>query len=220
MRANVERARSSSVLAPVSPRTSGATGRAPAELRAKSLAKSSSSSSRSASANAAPAVTDSPAAVATAASASSRYERAIAVLLGDAASRERDDLAGVVQPALVDRALDEMPVGREHDPAADLQRDGQRLAQPRLRLLGPAVVEREDRQAADDVLHLEVACRPCARTTSAPGDRGARPRRDAAEVGDDPEPGGGLRLDPMAAEVLGELEAASELRLRRRESWP
>ena len=110
-----------------------------------------------------------------------------------------------------------MPVGLEHDPAADLERDRQHLAQPRLSFVGPPILEREDRQAVDDVLNLKVGVA---------GALEPRPRLEAealslggpgAVVGNDPEPRGRLRLDPVAAEVLRELEAAAELRFRGRE---
>ena len=69
------------------------------------------------------------------------------ILLRHVPRREGDDLASVVEPVLGHERLDEVAVRLQQDPAADLQGDGHRLAQPRLGLLGPAVVEREDRQA-------------------------------------------------------------------------
>src|SRR4029077_18770012 len=117
-------------------------------------------------------------------------------------------LAGVVEAVLGDEGLNEMPVGLQDDPAADLQGDGKRLAQPLLALLGPTFLEREDAEAADDVLHLEIA-------VTSPLEPGPGLEAEAlglvgtsAVVGHDPEPGGGLRLDPVASELLGEFEAA------------
>src|SRR2546423_2536722 len=110
-----------------------------------------------------------------------------------------------------------MPIRLDHDPASDLERDWDGLAQPRLRLLGPTICEGKDCQPTHDVLHLEVrvacALEPRAGLQAEPLTLG----RLTAVIGNDSEPRGRLRFDSVASKVGGELETAAELRLRGRE---
>src|SRR5579862_3503500 len=110
-----------------------------------------------------------------------------------------------------------MPVRLEQDPAADLERDGHRLPQPGLRILGTCVLQGEDRETGDEVLDLEVAVAGPLEPRSRLKAEAVALLGPAAVVRDPPEPRGRLGLDPMAAELGRDLEAAAELVLRGRE---
>ena len=110
-----------------------------------------------------------------------------------------------------------MPVRLVQEPTADLERDGKRLSQPRLGLFDAAVVLVEDREAARDVLHLEVgvagALEPGARLEAKLLGLGRPP----SVVVDDAEPRRRLRVDPLAAKLLRDVHTATKLRLGVRE---
>ena len=101
----------------------------------------------------------------------------VRVLLRQVARGEGDDLARVVEPVLRDERLGELAVRLDHDPAADLERDRHRLAQPCLGLVRPPVCEREARQALRRGSEPGSTSHRSARTTSAPEGTDAPPLR-------------------------------------------
>ena len=218
MRTKVERARSSSTLAPVTSPNERSERPSARRASARSRTKLSSSSRRSASANACarpwPFVRRgrdrrlAPAAIARERrrpppGRSVRRTRRVR-------SRRR---AGPAQSAI-------RRDGRTSS-AAPSRRSGGQPAAPRAATIRHRPPVRSSRakiaRPEDDVLHLEVgvagALEPGSRLEAELLALGGM----APVIGDDPEPGGRLGFDPVAAAIGCELEAAAELRLRSRE---
>ena len=108
-----------------------------------------------------------------------------------------------------DERFDQPPVRKDHNPAADLERDRKRLAQPRLGFLGPIVGEREDSEPPDDVLNLEVGVTGTLEPRSGLQAEALGLLGPTARIGDDSEPRRRLRFHSVTAQLGGQLEAAA-----------
>src|SRR5438094_4113511 len=102
-----------------------------------------------------------------------------------------------------------MPIRLDDDPASDLERDGNGLAQPCLCRFGPSVGEGKDCQPAHDVLHLEVRVACALEPRAGLQAESLTLGRLTAVIGNDSEPRGRLRFDSVASKVGGELETAA-----------